>query len=109
MSHKCKKSEQKPKDYFIKGMFLGLGVAALAGGVGALIAWQIIRSKDKDRRYKKLYTYSMEGGILPDNDLDDTSPPAFKDASERLEKEYEEMQKAQSETEEVARHLREII
>jgi hypothetical protein len=109
MSQKCKKSSPKPKDYFLKGFLLGMGATALAAGIGAFVAWQIVKSKDSDKRYRKLYSYSLEGGILPDTDLDDTSPPAFKDASEKLEKEYEAMQKAQAETEEVARHLREII
>ena len=109
MSQKCRKSDHKPKDYFLKGLLLGIGATALAAGVGGLITWQIIKSRSEDRRYRKLYAYSLEGGILPDTDLDDTSPPAFKDASEKLEKEYEAMQKAQAETEEVAKHLREII
>jgi len=106
MKHNDKRTSEGRQECFLKGLLVGIGATTAIAAIGGYIAYRIVnirRERSKDIRF---YKYSMEGGISPDSAVD-IATPAFKDASEKIEKDYEMQLKEYEDAEEALKHLRE--
>lgn len=94
------------QDSFFKGLIVGVGATIAISAISGLVVYRVLklrREKSKDIRF---YKFSMEGGIAPDSAVD-VITPSFKDASDKIERDYEMHLKEYEEAEEALKNLEE--
>ena len=106
MKHFEKKASELRQEYFLKGLFVGIGATALIGAIGGYVTYRILRLRRENVHDIRLYKFNMESGISPDTAVD-IATPSFKDASDKIEKDYEMQLKEYEEAEEALKHITE--